>query len=335
MAADGRVRPGIVGTGARPLEADLVSRLRVRDVHLPGDGVGHHVEENRAHAGVRHPHLGRRAPRGIDHEHVLVEQREADGVVPVPAELVLPRVVCRVELDDRARLGLRIAEAVDVGGGEAAGHDEAGDAAGAGRRPAVAHQALAQRRGLVAGLEDRRVDGVAVGTRGERTRGVAEERELGERRAAEHAAEVRHVEHPDVGASDALGGEVRQRHAAVLSAVRGGDEGAVAARPGEHDVAWLVADQERADDARRARAHVDDAHAVREVVDDPDVHPVAVGRGRDRLEADGDGAGVREVPLRVDVEDLEPVVGGVHRVEVQVVRRERERADLAGLEGDE
>src|SRR5439155_714185 len=83
------------------------SRLRVRDVHLPGDGVGHHVEENRAHAGVRHPHLGRRAPRGIDYEHVLVEQREADGVVPVPAELVLPRVVCRVELDDHARLRLR------------------------------------------------------------------------------------------------------------------------------------------------------------------------------------------------------------------------------------
>src|SRR5438034_9717854 len=63
--------------------------------------------------GVRHPRLGRRAPRGIDHEHVLVKQREADGVVPVAAELVLPRVVW-VELDDHARLGLRIAEAVDV-----------------------------------------------------------------------------------------------------------------------------------------------------------------------------------------------------------------------------
>ena len=63
--------------------------------------------------------------------------------------------------------------------------------------------------------------------------------------------------------------------------------------------------------------------------------PVAVGGGGDRLEADRDGAGMREVALRVDVEDLEPVVGGVHRVEVQVVRRERERADLAGLEGDE
>jgi len=44
---------------------------------------------------------------------------------------------------------------------------------------------------------------------------------------------------------------------------------------------------------------------------------------------------MREVALRVDVEDLEPIVGGVHRVEVQVVWRERERADLAGLEGDE
>ena len=60
--------------------------------------------------------------------------------------------------------------------------------------------------------------------------------------------------------------------------------------------------------------------------------PVAVGGGRDRLEADGDGTGVREIPLRVGVEDLEPIVGGVQRVEVRVVRRERERAHLAGLE---
>src|SRR5947208_5536698 len=39
--------------------------------------------------------------------------------------------------------------------------------------------------------------------------------------------------------------------------------------------------------------------------------------------------------LRVEVEDLEPVVGRVHRVEVRAVGRERERADLTGLEGDE
>src|SRR5207244_1689607 len=84
-----------------------------------------------------------------------------------------------------------------------------------------------------------------------RPRGVAEERQLGERRAAECAAQVRHVEHPHVGASEACGGEVRQRHAAVLSAVRGGDEGAVAARPGEDEVAGLVADEHSSERARR------------------------------------------------------------------------------------
>ena len=46
-------------------------------------------------------------------------------------------------------------------------------------------------------------------------------------------------------------GGIDDRH--VLPAARRGDEGAAAARAGEDDVARLVADQQRADDARRGR----------------------------------------------------------------------------------
>ena len=88
-----------------------------------------------------------------------------------------------------------------------------------------------------------------------------------ERRAAQRRAERGGVEHPDVGAADAGGGELRvararhggdRRVRALLAAVRGGDEGAVAAGPGEDDVARLVADQQGAHDARRVGRDVDD-----------------------------------------------------------------------------
>jgi len=52
-------------------------------------------------------------------------------------------------------------------------------------------------------------------------------------------------------------------------------------RPGEDDVARLVADQERAHDARRRRADVDDAHAVGQMIDDPHLGV--------RARRDGDG----------------------------------------------
>ena len=60
----------------------------------------------------------------------------------------------------------------------------------------------------------------------------------------------------------------------------------------------------------------------------------AARRDRDRLEADRDRADVVE-PARVDVEDLEPVVGRVDGEQTGPVRRLRERPDLAGLEGGE
>ena len=80
---------------------------------------------------------------------------------------------------------------------------------------------------------------------------------------------------------------------ALLAAVRGGDEGAVAAGAGEDDVARLVADEQRAHDARRVAGDVDDADAVGEVVDDPHLAGAA-RRDRDRLEADRHRVAVRQ-----------------------------------------
>ena len=129
------------------------------------------------------------------------------------------------------------------------------------------------------------VDARAVRRHRERARSVAEERELGERRAA--GAEPRLVASNTQTSARPTPGVVRScAIAGVLAAVRGRDECAVAARAGEHDVARLVADEQRARDVARARrSSVDDADAVGEVVDDPDLAFVA-RRDRDRLEAD-------------------------------------------------
>jgi len=53
------------------------------------------------------------------------------------------------------------------------------------------------------------------------------------------------IEHPDIGAADARRGDLWIGRA-VLAAVRGGDERALATGAREHDVARLVADQQRA-----------------------------------------------------------------------------------------
>ena len=183
-------------------------------------------------------------------------------------------------------------DALDVasfGGGQPARDGDAVDVAGRRGRAAVADRAFGDRRGLVAGVEDRGVDGGAVGRDGERARRVAEERD--DRRAASREPRCAGVEDPHVGAADARRGELRVARA-VLAAMRRGDEGAAASGAGEDDVARLVADQERAHDARRVGRDVDDADAVGQVVHHPDL---AVGARRDRhgLEPDRHRAGVR------------------------------------------
>ena len=109
------------------------------------------------------------------------------------------------------------------------------------------------------------------------------------------------------------------------------DERAVAMRAGEDDVARLVAHEQRVDDARVRRVtDVDDAHRVREMVDDPDFTGPAHGH-RDGLEPDLDRAD-RPQARAVDAKDLEPVVGRVRREEEVPVVRDGERTHLEGLE---
>jgi hypothetical protein len=115
--------------------------------------------------------------------------------------------------------------------------------------------------------------------------------------------------------------------------VGGRDEGAIAARAREDDVARLVADEQRADHARRRRREIDDADAVREVVHDPRLG-VAARRDRDGLHADRHGALMRD-PAGADGEDLEPVVGDVADDELRAVGSQRERAHGAALELEE
>src|SRR6185295_2637293 len=102
----------------------------------------------------------------------------------------------------------------------------------------------------------------------------------------------------------------RQPERQILAAARGGDEGAVARRAGEDDVARLVADEQGADHARRRGADIDDADAVREVVHHPDL-AIAARRDGYRLEADRHRGEVRQPATATDGEDLEATVGGV------------------------
>ena len=120
---------------------------------------------------------------------------------------------------------------------------------------------------------------------------------------------------------------------AVLTAVSGCDEGAVAAGSGKDDVARFVTDEQRANDPRRARADVDDRDAVGQMVHHPHFG-VAARRNRHRLHADRDRAHMNEA-RNADVEDFELVVRRVDRVEARTVGAERQRPNLAGFEIDE
>src|SRR5439155_20845464 len=55
----------------------------------------------------------------------------------------------------------------------------------------------------------------------------------------------------------------------------------------------------------------------------------------DRLQAHGHRPRMGEVTGSVDGEDLEPIVGRVHREEMRAIGRQRERPHLAALELDE
>ena len=164
-----------------------------------------------------------------------------------------------------------------------------------------------QRRRAVARHERRCIHGVAVVAHGERARGVGEHRYDRQRLAGERVVEVRGVVHPDVGATEAGRRQpIRRQVGTILSARRGGDEGAIAIGTGENDVARLVTDGKRPQHARRS-VETNDADRIGQVIDDPHLARIALG-DRHRLESHGDRAGERHriAQHRVDFE----AVGG-------------------------
>ena len=212
------------------LEAHLVPRVGVRHVELVGCVRPHgHVEDDRADAGdvAGAGYQGRRAGIGVDDEDVAVGEIERHLAVPAPIDLVHPGRA--VELDDEP--GARRA-----GGG----------ARGRRRQAAVAaDRGLGDRRRAVPRVERRREDPRPVGRARQRARRVAEEHDVGDGRPAERRPEASGVEHLDHRTPLPAGGEVGQNRA-ILPAPRRRDEGACAARTGEHDVARLVAGEQRA-----------------------------------------------------------------------------------------
>ena len=316
------------GAGTGPFEPHLVVRFGVADEERAAGGIDGHVEQHGADVRIGR-RFHRRIGERVDREHVAVRQIEADGVRPVAPVAVEPQAAARVAAHDQARLRTLDPLEVDVrpgqaarhlAAGEAAGHMDAVDVARPREHAAVADRALADAGGLVAGVEDRGVDRVPVGRRRERARRVAEQ--LDDRLGRAVRGQRGRGEDPHQRARDARrtqrGGH---RRGQVLAAPGGGDEGAgegaVGLRAGEDDVARLVADQQRAHDARRIGGDVDDADAVGQMVDDPHL-AVGARRDRHRLEAHGHGPDVGQAAGR-DAEDLQAIIGRIRHEQARAV----------------
>ena len=100
------------------------------------------------------------------------------------------------------------------------------------------------------------------------------------------------------------------------------------ARPREHDVARLVTHQQGPNDVRPVRPpNVDDADAVGEVINHPELSRTSLSQG-DRLHAHRHGPLRLQVPAG-DAKDLDAVVRRVRGVEVPSVGREHQRPNLA------
>lgn len=99
----------------------------------------------------------------------------------------------------------------------------------------------------------------------------------------------------------------------------------------EYDISRLIADEQGPDDAAglRAVAQLDHAHAVGQVIDDPNLR-IASGGDGDGLEPDRNGGPVDQAIL-LNAKDFESIVGGIAREEKLTVRGERERPDLTAL----
>ena len=294
------------GGGHRPNEdaldvglvPDVVDRLRAHHRHLP------RRLDRQGHVGVHEPGgVGDPERAGVDQRHVVVVQVPGDRGGPVAAVVVAPHAGA-VLADDHAHRGRRRQTRRDrrVEEGAAVGRWVGIEGVGVHRR---GDDLLPEDRRPVAGLEDRRVDGGAVG--GQSAGILALDQEHGR-----------------------PGGEVQRIVHLHLVELRDRDEGPLRAA-GEDHVGRLVAGVNRGHDVHRGE--VDDAHAVGDVVDHPYLG-VRSGPHRDRIEPHRNRAGPDQ-PRGDDREHLEAVVGGVDRQQARPVRRQVERADVRALPVDE
>jgi len=263
MCPNGRRQPELPQIDAWTLEPRLVVCLGVRDVDLSADRIHRDVEKNGSHPTIRAARpLHRRVRARVDREDVLVGKAESYFVVPddvaliEPVHLSIDRALA--ELDDQPRPWRgEVLEIVPR------------------RRQSPAVDRPRPNRGRpIARIECRRVDGVAIRGHRQGARRVGKQGDDGEGRPARRISEIVRVEYPDIGSPDPgrrqfrIPTEVGQ----ALSPVGGGDERTASIRPGKDDVAWLIAHEERPDHARGGEvADVDNAHAVRKMVDDPDL----------------------------------------------------------------
>ena len=80
----------------------------------------------------------------------------------------------------------------------------------------------------------------------------------------------------------------------MLAAVGGSNESPVPAWSCEHNVAWLVADQQGSYYARRRCTNIDDTDGIGQVIDHPNL-VICVCRNGDRLHANNDaGAHIKK-----------------------------------------
>ncbi len=252
---------------------------------------------------------------GVDDEQVVVGQAERQTAGPVLTRIVLPPS-CRL----------------------VPAHDEPdpGDAVGGIGQRRVARDSGRERRiGWSSAIAFRRVESqvrqpvpIEIGTAAEDPTCVDDRRLVSrkKRHGVHPTAVARRRQRPRLATEHGNRGRAEAGRAGVehLDRVVPGhrDEGPAV---GEGHVGRLVPGVERLDD--QTQVQIDDAHAVRELVDHPGLAVVA-SDDADRLETHRDRRRPRQFTARLDVEHLEPGVGRVDGEHPVARRCERQRVDV-------
>ncbi len=190
----------VSGVGAGAFEAMIVLGIGVADVDGAAHWIHYHIEKHCADAGVDGGGSGLRDGRrggGVDGEDIFIGQRKIYCAVPNCIGFILPVHLAvggaEAEFDNQSSWGREDALEICVRSRSGIGGNGTGGNSG----------------GTIAGTKSGGVNGVAVGGDGECARCVGEERENGQRLAAESVAKIRCIKNPDIGAADTGSGELR------------------------------------------------------------------------------------------------------------------------------